>query len=270
MMVPKHNRLSWVSDWPRVARGWGFSLGAVVMVWAIASAIVGAVAPIMGAFVPSPLRVLSTLWDMLHSSDFWKAFLASNFRVLAGFIVASFTAIPLGVVAGANERVSRLLAPAMDFGRYVPVAAMVPVLILWAGVGDLQKILVLAIGTFFQIFVLVADAVRRVPQTHVDSARTLGVRRSNLVLRVHLPASAPEIFDACRVGLGLTWSYLLVAEVVAAQQGLGYIIIRSQRFLQMDRIFVTIIVLGVLGLLYDRVFTSLRTPLFPWAARLTK
>lgn len=258
------------TPWLRGALYWTISLGSLLMLWAAAAIVVGAMVPRLQVFFPGPIQVASTFAEMIQTPDFWRAFLASNFRVLCGFFLACLFGIPLGLVAGAHERTLKLVGPAMDFGRYIPVAAIVPVLILWAGVGDLQKILLLAIGTFFQVFVLVADAVRRVPQTHIDSARTLGVTRREILLRVHLPASAPEIFDACRVGIGLTWSYLLVAEVVAAQEGLGYVIIRSQRFLQTDRIFVTIIVLGILGLAYDRVFTACRSPLFPWAVRLTK
>jgi NitT/TauT family transport system permease protein len=142
---------------------------------------------------------------------------------------------------------------------------LVPLSIIWAGVGDLQKVLVLLIGTFFHILVMVTDSIRRVPQLHVDSALTLGATPLRVVLRVLVPASLPQIFDACRVGVALTWSYLIVAELVASEVGLGALIIRGQRFLQTDRIFFTIFVLGLLGLLYDRAFTAFRPRLFAWA-----
>ncbi len=179
--------------------------------------------------------------------------------------MAAAVAIPLGILLGSVRHLERIASPITDFGRYIPVAALVPLLIIWAGVGDLQKILLLAIGAFFQMLVLVTDAVRRLPTMHVDSALTLGLNRRNVILRVVLPASLPQIYDACRVGIGLTWSYLLVAEIVASEKGLGYMLIRGQRFLQTDTIFFTIMVLGLLGLVYDRAFTLSRNKLFPWA-----
>ena len=202
---------------------------------------------------------------MIQTREFWGALAVTNFRVVAGFSLAAILAVPLGILFGAYPKLEVLATPVTDFGRYLPVAALVPLLIIWAGVGDQQKILVLAIGTFFQILVMVTDAVRRVPLTHIDTALTLGCSRSRLPLRVLLPGSLPQIYDACRVGIGLTWSYLLLAEIVASENGLGYIIIRGQRFLRMDQIFFVVILLGLLGLLYDRAFTIPRRFLFPWA-----
>ncbi|MBI4472207.1 MAG: ABC transporter permease [Acidobacteria bacterium] len=216
-------------------------------------------------FFPGLSRVLAAGTELIGSSDFWWAMWVSNLRVLLGFLSAALFAIPIGVFLGAFPRAAGFVAPITDFGRYLPIPALVPLSIIWAGVGDFQKILLLFIGTFFHILVMVTDSIRRVPQLHVDSAMTLGANPIRVVLGVLVPASLPQIFDACRVGVALTWSYLLVAELVASQAGLGALIIRSQRFLQTDRIFFTIFILGFLGLLYDRFFTILRPRIFAWA-----
>lgn len=222
-------------------------------------------APERSVFFPTPLLVMQTGFAMIRSMDFWVSVAITNLRIIAGFILGALFAVPLGLILGSSPPLERFITPVSDFARYIPIPAIVPLLIVWVGVGDLEKILLLCIGTFFQILVLVTDAVRRVPLMHIDSALTLGISQLGVIVRVLLPASLPQIFDACRVGVGLTWSYLLVAEIVASENGLGYIIIRGQRYLQTDQIFFTIIVLGILGLLYDRVFTLSRPWLFPWA-----
>jgi NitT/TauT family transport system permease protein len=204
-------------------------------------------------------------FKMLRSGSFWKDLAITNYRVIVGFLLSVATAVPLGVLLGAYPQLTGIAGPVSNFGRYLPVAALVPLLILWAGVGDQQKILVLYVGTFFQLLVLTTDAVRRVPLQHLDSAATLGANSWSMVVRVLVPAAMPQIYDACRVAVGLTWSYVLVAEIVASEHGLGASIIRSQRFLQTDRIVFTIIVLGLLGLFYDLCFTTPRNWLFPWA-----
>jgi len=140
----------------------------------------------------------------------------------------------------------------------------VPLSIIWVGIGETQKVTVLFIGTFFQLLVMATDAARRVPSYHLESALTLGLSRSDLVLSVTLPAAGPQIYDACRVCVGLTWSYVLVAELVASERGIGYGIIRAQRFLQTDQIIVSMIVLGLVGLAYDRLFVVARPIWFPW------
>jgi len=197
-----------------------------------------------GIFFPRPWKVLLTGVSMIGSSGFWQALAISNFRVVAGFTLAAFVAIPLGVFLGSFPRAAGAMAPIMDFGRYLPVPALVPLSIIWAGVGDLQKILVLFIGCFFHLLVMVTDSIRRVPQLHVDSALTLGASPLRVVFKVLLPASMPQIFDACRVGVALTWSYLMVAELVASEVGLGAIIIRGERFLETDRIFLSFLYWG--------------------------
>jgi NitT/TauT family transport system permease protein len=245
--------------------GPAFGFACFLAIWGGLSFIMSRYFPERSIFLPGPVQVVKAGIQLMSTSEFWTALLVTNLRVLGGFVIGIGFAIPIGVLLGSSPDLEGIASPVSDFGRYIPVPALVPLLIIWAGVGDLQKVLLLSIGTFFQVLVLVTDAVRRVPLMHVDSALTLGTSPAHIVSRVILPASLPQIYDACRVGVGLTWSYLLVAEIVASENGLGYIIIRGQRFLQTDNIFFTVVVLGLLGLIYDRVFTISRRWLFPWA-----
>jgi NitT/TauT family transport system permease protein len=237
----------------------------IVILWELVASYAAKWRPDQAIFLPSPWHVCLTGWNLCKTGSFWSAMLVTNLRVLGGFILAVLVAVPLGVLLGSYPRAESVASPVSNFARYIPVAALVPLLIVWAGVGDLQKILLLAIGTTFQVLVMVSDAINRVPIMHLDSALTLGVSQRRVMLTVLLPAAMPQIYDACRVGIGLTWSYLLLAEIVASENGLGYVIIRGQRFLETDTIFFVIIVLGVLGLVYDRAFTLTRKRLFPWA-----
>lgn len=243
---------------------------ALLVVWAVTAAIVRELRPQFSIFLPSPAAVWTAGVELVRTDSFWRSFMRSNARVLAAWIIACTLSIPLGVVIAKSTRASAVLMPLMDFGRYLPVAAIVPLSILWLGVGENQKIAVLAAGTFFQSFVLVVDAVRRVPRDQLDAARTLGAKGAKLSLRVLLPAAWPAIFDACRICVGLTWSYLLVAELVAAENGLGYEIIRAQRFLKADQIFFIVAVLGLLGILYDRSLLLLRRTVVPWESPRTQ
>lgn len=261
MYVLRKNESGFYSRYLLAVLGFGIFL----LFWGILSFLVKTRSSELAIFLPSPFQVLKTGTEMLSSSDFWYAVLITNLRVIGGFLLGALLAIPVGVMLGTIPKLDRLASPISNFGRYIPIPAIVPLLIVWAGVGDLQKILLLSIGTFFQVLVLVTDAVRRVPSLHIDSALTLGAGWRKIISKVIFPASLPQIYDACRVGIGLTWSYLLVAEIVASENGLGYFIIRSQRFLQTDRIFFTIIVLGILGLIYDQAFTRSRQWFFPWA-----
>lgn len=262
-MLGTNTRLSSTPWWRVLGPACGFAC--FLIIWGLLALMMRMYFPERSIFLPGPLQVLNAGIQLMSTSDFWKSMALTNLRVLGGFIIGAGVAIPIGLLLGSSPDLEGIASPVSDFGRYIPVPALVPLLIIWAGVGDLQKILLLSIGTFFQVLVLVTDAVRRVPLMHVDSALTLGTSQAHVVSRVILPASLPQIYDACRVGVGLTWSYLLVAEIVASENGLGYIIIRGQRFLQTDKIFFTIVVLGLLGLLYDRAFTISRRWLFPWA-----
>jgi NitT/TauT family transport system permease protein len=159
--------------------------------------------------------------------------------------------------------------PLLEFARYLPAVAFVPVVLLWAGIGEASKIVVIWIGTFFQMVIMLSDDVARVPMPQIEAARTLGANGREVVLRVLAKSAMPAMFDTLRVTLGLAWTYLVVAEIVAANSGLGYAIMKAQRFLQTDRIFVGIIVIGVIGLATDQFLRWLHRRLFPWAASRT-
>lgn len=240
------------------------SFATLILLWQAIAVYIEYSSPELVTFLPSPWKVVVTGGEMLVTSSFWHAMLLSNVRVLAGFTLSTALAVPLGIWLGAFPKYRGVAGPISDFGRYIPVAAVIPLMILWAGTGELLKTLVLFLGTFFPLVVMITDNVRRVPIEYVDSALTMGARTKHVVLGVLLPAAAPAIYDSLRAGMGLTWSYLMMAEIVAAENGLGFIINYSQKFLRTPQIFFVIIVLGILGLIYDLFFVVTRRILFRW------
>ena len=167
--------------------------------------------------------------------------------ILSGFLLASVLAVPLGILMGSFKVVEAFIEPITGFMRYLPVSAMIPLLILWIGIGIEQKIAVIFIGTFFQQLILIADVSARVSKDLIDVSYTLGASRRQVVTRVLFPACLPGVMDNLRVTMGWAWTYLVVAELVAANSGLGYMILNAMRGLFTDVIILGIVVIGILG-----------------------
>lgn len=219
-------------------------------------------------YLPSPLAVGKAFVVLQKEGVLLPYTLISLYRVLAGFIAAAVLAIPLGIVMATNKRVEAFFEPFIDFVRYLPVSALIPLMILYFGIEDFEKMAVIFVGTFFQLVLMVQDTVASVPGELLNAAYTLGARGFSVYSRVLWPASLPGIMDNLRICMGWAWTYLVVAELVAANSGLGFMILRSQRFLQTDRIFAGLIIIGLLGVLTDYWFKWLNKVLFPWYERL--
>lgn len=213
-------------------------------------------------FLPSPAKVLQRLVTQAQNGQLWADTSVSVYRIMVGFLLASVMAIPLGVVMGTTARVEAAVQPLVDFIRYMPVVAFVPLTILWVGIDDAQKFLIIWMGTFFQQVLMVSDAVRRIPRPLIELAETLGLTNRQILTRIVLPGSAPRLWDMLRITLGWAWTWLVVAELVAVTTGLGYRITLAQRYLSTDIIIAYVLVLGFLGLVSDQVMRALGRRLF--------
>ena len=215
-------------------------------------------------FMPGPVDVLvrSFSWfkDEALMGDIW----ISTYRVFAGFTLSAILAIPLGVMIGTYPPMKAMFEPLMDFIRYMPAVAFIPLVMLWVGIEESSKIAIIFIGTFFQMVLMVAEDIRRVPINQIEAAHTMGANRSEIVSLVIFQSAKPALLDTMRVTMGWAWTYLVVAELVAANSGLGYSILRAQRFMQTDKIFAGIILIGLIGLLIDQLFRLLHRKSFPW------
>jgi NitT/TauT family transport system permease protein len=215
-------------------------------------------------FLPTPDQVLMQFGKQLSSADFWEHIGISIYRVGMGFLLACVIGIPLGIAAGTFRIAEAFVVPPTEFIRYMPATAFVPLIMVWAGIGETAKILVIFVGCFFQLVLMVADNARAVSNDLLQVSYTMGAKRSQVFERVLIPALLPDLMNTLRLVLGWAWTYLVVAELVAANNGLGFAIMKAQRFLNTDIIFVGILVIGLLGLLTDRVFAYCHKRFFPW------
>lgn len=218
-----------------------------------------------------PKVFLPTPWDVLRRAHKWFAqddlighIGISIYRVCAGFALSAVIAIPLGLWIGTYRPVQAFFEPLTDFVRYMPAVAFVPLVMIWVGIDESAKIAIIFIGTFFQMVLMVAEDVRRVPMTQIEAAQTMGATRGEIMQQVIFQSAKPAILDTLRVTMGWAWTYLVVAELVAANSGLGYSILKAQRFLQTDKIFVGILLIGLIGLITDQLFRWVHRMRFPW------
>ncbi|MES0100413.1 ABC transporter permease [Mesorhizobium sp. M0019] len=219
----------------------------------------GLVKPI---FLPSPGSVVTQLGKLSGDGTLWLDLRTSIYRISVGFLIASALAIPIGVLIGSFRTWEAAIEPLVDFIRYMPVVAFVPLSILWSGTGDAQKFLIIFIGTFFQQVLMIMDNVKRVPADFIGLGRTLGLPDRRILTRIVVPSALPGIWDTLRISLGWAWTWLVLAELVAATSGLGYRITVSQRYFQTNTIIGYILLLGVLGLITDQVMKALGKVLF--------
>jgi NitT/TauT family transport system permease protein len=232
-------------------------------VWWVAT-VTGWVKPI---FLPSPGAVWAKMVELAVDGTLWTDAGISIYRMLVGFLIASALAIPIGVMIGCFKTWEAAIEPFVDFVRYMPVVAFVPLTILWAGTSDIQKFVIIFIGTFFQQVLMVMDSVKRVPSDFVGLGRTLGMSETKILRRIVLPSALPGIWDTLRISLGWAWTWLVLAELVAATSGLGYRIVVSQRYFQTQTIIGYILLLGLLGLITDQSMKALERVFFRYASR---
>ena len=216
-------------------------------------------------FLADPLTMVRSGWTLLTEMGFAKDIGMTVWRVVGGFAIAALLALPLGIAMGAYKPVEAFFEPFVSFARYLPASAFIPLLILWAGIGEAQKLAVIFIGSFFQLVLMVAVAVGNTRRDLVEAAYTLGSSDRTLVARVLVPGAAPEIFEILRMVLGWAWTYVIVAELIGASSGIGHMITDSQALLATDQIIFGIIVIGLIGLASDMGFKWGNRRLFPWA-----
>jgi len=244
----------------RVALGLAFFV-LFFAAWAIAT-LGGYVSP---TFLADPLTMVREGVNLMVQHGFIKDILITIWRVFGGFLLAAAIGIPLGMMMGAYKPVEAFFEPFISFSRYLPASAFIPLLILWAGTGEAQKLLVIFVGSFFQIVLMVAIAVGNTRRDLVEAAYTLGASDRGIVTRVLFPAAAPEIAEISRLVLGWAWTYVIVAELIGASSGIGHMIMDSQALLNTGQIIFGIVVIGIIGLVSDFFFKALNRRLFPWS-----
>jgi NitT/TauT family transport system permease protein len=215
-------------------------------------------------FLPSPTAVLAAGWKMWQEGTLITDILISTGRVLAGFLLAALVGIPLGIATGTFQSIDGLFKPLVGTVRYMPINAFVPLIMIWVGLEENAKIIMIFLGIVLYNAIMIADAVKFISDDLLNAAYTLGANRREILWKVILPASLPSILDTMRVNIAGAWNFLIFAELIAAQSGLGFRIIQSQRYVNTDKVLFCIVLIGVIGLITDYIFHRLTIALTPW------
>lgn len=242
------------------------SLGifSLISLWALVS-FSGFIKPF---FLPTPAAVFDSVVKLFRDLNLLGDIWISLYRILIGFTLAVIFSIPLGIYIGMSKKGEAFFEPIVSFVRYIPPSAFVPLFILWFGIGELQKVLLIFIGTAPFLTLLIFDVVANTKKEYVEAAYTLGAKKKDIIYRIIIPQSLPGIWDAMRIMTGAAWTLVVLAEIIAATSGLGYLIITSQRFLKTSNVIAAIFIIGLLGLFTDLMFKLSYKKLFPWQEKL--
>jgi NitT/TauT family transport system permease protein len=239
----------------------GFVMPVVVLgAWCLAS--YGGFAP--DDFLPSPSEVVRGTLQLFFQYDLTGAILISTRRILLAFALASALALPLGILMGAFTPIHKIFESVMAPLRYMPISAFIPLLILWFGIYEKEKIAFLFLGVFVYLLPVVVSAIRTVPEELVQTALTLGASKMQVVRTILVPAALPEIFDSFRVMNAISWTYVILAEAVNPEHGLGYMVELARTHQKASWSFAGLIVIGGIGLITDQVIRSVSMILFRW------
>jgi ABC-type nitrate/sulfonate/bicarbonate transport system permease component len=240
------------------------AMGVVVLLWWIATTGLGAedrlISPVI---LPSPGEVFRSFPVLLNERALLQSIAATLKRVLLGFGLAVLVGVPLGIIAGSWRIVEAAAAPLALFGRNLPVAALIPLTILWFGIDESQKVMFIFIATVPFVFSDAASAVASVPDRYVETAQTLGASSFQIVRKVLVALALPDIYNSLRHLFGLAFGYIMLAELINAQHGLGYLLMTSQRRGLSEHIILILIIIGLLAYGIDRLLFWFQRGLFP-------
>ncbi|NEP15367.1 MAG: ABC transporter permease [Leptolyngbya sp. SIO4C1] len=243
---------------------WGLrSLSVIVpfaLWWGLSSA--GLVNP---KFLPSPPMVVAAWVGLWEKGVLLPDIFASIARVGSGFLLAAALSVPLGIAMGAFATIRALFEPIMGIVRYMPAPAFIPLLIIYLGLGESPKIALIFIGVIFFNTLMIMDAVKFIPKHLIETTYTLGGSRRQILLEVIAPYAVPNILDTFRINMAAAWNLVVVAELLAANEGLGKRIQLAQKFFNTDEIFACLIILGVIGFIIDIALRWLLRVTCKWA-----
>ena len=235
----------------------------VLLWWGVTRA--GLIEPL---FLPSPQAVAQRGWQLLNEgymgASLWQHLGASLGRIGLSLLAALFTAIPLGIAIGRNRIARGIFDPLIEFYRPIPPLAYLPLIVIWCGIGELSKVLLIYLAIFAPIAIATATGVRTVDPTKLRAAQSLGATQAQLIRHVILPSALPEILTGIRIGLGVGWSTLVAAELIAATSGLGFMVQSAAQFLVTDVVILGILIIAVIACTLEVGLRALQRKLVPW------
>lgn len=204
-------------------------------------------------FLPSPDSFINATVQLFTQNNFGADIFASVSRVFIAFFISLLLALPLALFMSEKRWMNNLLSPYIDFIRYLPVPVLIPLTILFFGIGEEAKLFLLFVGTFFQLILLILDDLKNIPKEYSETAYTLGFTKWQN-RKMKMKAVLPQLYDNCRITLGWCWTYLVIAELVASDTGIGHMIKEAQRFSNTPNVYVGIFIMGVIGFITDYTF----------------
>ncbi len=214
--------------------------------------------------LPGPGKVITSFGELFGEKDYLYDIGISLYRIVVSFLLACLLAVPLGILMGTFRRVEAFFNPLVSAFRYLPAPSFIPLLLMWLGAGEAQKLALLFLGVVWFLITLIMDYAKSLPADFINTALTLGGNRRQVLWTVVVPAMLPDILTAMRQMLAVSWTYLVIAEIVAADSGIGAMMMRAKRFVHIDEIMAGIITIGLLGLIFDILLRRLRRMLFPY------
>jgi ABC-type nitrate/sulfonate/bicarbonate transport system permease component len=241
------------------------AMGVIVILWWLATSGAGSedrlISPVI---LPSPAEVVRSFPSLLNDRALLQSIAATLKRVLIGFGLSVAVGVPLGIVAGSWRVVESAGAPLALFGRNLPVAALIPLTILWFGIDETQKVMFIFIATVPFVYSDAVEAIANVPDRYVETAQTLGATSSQIVRKVLVALAIPDIYNSLRHLFGLAFGYIMLAELINAQHGLGYLLMTSQRRGLSEHIILILLIIGLLAYGIDRLLFWFQRGLFPY------
>ncbi|HEY8805579.1 MAG TPA: ABC transporter permease [Clostridium sp.] len=232
----------------------------IIIIWEVA-AIAGWITPYT---MPAPHKIILTAWELIKDFSLIKDVGVSVIRVLGGFVIAAVLGIIIGVLSAISKDFELFTEFIMQVLKPIPPIAWIPIAILWFGIGETSKVFIIFVGAFFPIFVNVIDGIRQIEDKYVEVATIFEVPKLKFIKKVVIPGAMPSIMTGLRIGLGNAWICVVAAEMIAATQGIGYMLMDGRSLSQPDKVILGMLMVGIIGKAMDDALKKLEVKLIYW------
>lgn len=245
-----------------------YTISFLILVWFVITDLFSLVPSL---FLPSPIEIAKTFYVLLAEGyreiPLFEHILLSLMRVVLAFLAACIIGIILGIIMARNQTVEAMFDPIIELYRPIPPIALIPLFIIWLGIGETAKVAIIFVAIFPVITINTISGVRAIAQTKIWAAQTLGAKKAKLFWHVVLPGALPHILTGMRVGTGFGWTTLVASEMIAAASGIGWMTLNARRFLRTDIIICGVVIMGVIGLILDKMLRMAENRLVPWKGK---